>query len=159
MKKIITFKFTNKYGQLKTVKFPMDSKFYNDLFDPSISEEQRNEVLLYEYRQYCADQKYARKHTTFAEDEEGNVLEPASNEPTIVDRLIKEDEYQRQHKMLMSILSKLSKKQSKVLILIYIDNKSQNDAAEEMNIKKAAFSRLLKRAQEELEKLVGKKIF
>ena len=159
MNKLITFTFINKKGVAKTVTFPMDSKYYKDLFDPSISEEQRNEVLLFEYRQYCENQKYARRHISFSEDEEGNTLEPSSNEPTALERLIRQDEFERQHKILTDLLAKLSSKQSKAIILIYIDNKSVKDAAQEMNIKKAAFSRLLSRAKEELERIVGKKIF
>ena len=159
MNKLITFTFTNKKGEEKTVTFPMDSKFYNDLFDSSITKEQRDEVLLYEYREYCKEQKYQRRHVSFLEDEDGNYIEPADDSISYLDQMIIDEEKKDLHNKLMNILNQLSKKQSQAMILIYIDGLKQKDAAKQMNINEASFSKLISRAKEELEKIVGKKIF
>ena len=155
----VTFTFTNKKGEEKTVTFPMDSKFYNDLFDSSITKEQRDEVLLYEYREYCKEQKYQRRHVSFLEDEDGNYIEPADDSISYLDQMIIDEEKKDLHNKLMNILNQLSKKQSQAMILIYIDGLKQKDAAKQMNINEASFSKLISRAKEELEKIVGKKIF
>lgn len=155
----VTFTFTNKKGEEKTVTFPMDSKFYKDLFDPSITKEQRDEVLLYEYRDYCKEQKYQRRHVSFLEDEDGNYIEPADDSISYLDQMIIDEEKKDLHNKLMDLLNQLSKKQSQAMILIYINGLKQKDAAKQMNIAENTFSELIKRAQKSLEKLIGKKIF
>ena len=159
MNKIITFTFTNKKGEEKTVTFPMDSKYYKDLFDPSISKKQRDEVLLFEYREYCKEQKYQRRHVSFLEDEDGNYFEPADDSISYLDQMIIDEKKEELHNKLMNLLNQLSKKQSKAMILFYIDGLKQKDAAKQMNIAENTFSELIKRAQKSLEKLIGKKIF
>ena len=155
----VTFTFTNKKGEEKTVTFPMDSKYYKDLFDPSISKEQRNEVLLIEYREYCKEQKYQRRHVSFLEDEDGNYFEPADDSISYLDQMIIDEEKEELHNKLMNLLSQLSKKQSKAMILIYIEDLKQEEAAKRMGITQSSLSTLLKNAKKNLEKITGRKIF
>ena len=156
---IVIFTFINSKGLEKTVKFPMDEKYYKDLFHPSVTKEQRDEVLLSEYREYCKEQKYQRRHVSFLEDEDGNYIEPADDSITYLDQMIIDEEKKDLHNKLMDLLNQLSKKQSQAIILIYINGLKQKDAAKQMNIAENTFSELIKRAQKSLEKLIGKKIF
>ena len=152
----ITIEFVNDKGELKKVTFPFDEQYYKDLFDESISEEQRNEILLYEYRMYCSDRKYQRKHRPFFDNDKFDV---ECKEADPCEKLIKSDEENRNKLQLELWLNQLKPRHKEAITLVYIEGLKQREAMVIMNMKEAAFSRLLKRAESALEEIIGKKIF
>ena len=156
---LVSFTFINKKGESKTVTFPFDEKYYHDLFDPSISEEQRNYVLLDYYREFCKERKIARREFRFGVDEDGNEIEPVDpNSESYLDQMIEDEIKKERHEKLMKLLNQLSDKQCRAMILIYIDGLKQEEAAKKLGISQQAISKLVNKAIENLEKMTGRKI-
>lgn len=155
----VELEFTNKKGVNKKVTFPMDKKYYEDLQNPEITEDMRKETMLYEYRKYCKDRKYARRHQSFKLDDDGNYIEPADENQTCLEAMIEKQEADEKHEKLMNLLYKLTKKQCQAMILVHIVGLKQEEAAKELGISQPAMSKLLKNAMKNLERIVGRKIF
>ncbi len=156
---LVSFTFINKKGEEKTVQFPFDEQYYHDLFDESISKEQRDALLLDYYREYCKEQKISRRVFRFGVDEDGNEIEPVDT--SYQSRLDEEDEIERKeelHNKLMNLLKKLTKKQYQVMVLIYINEMKQEEVANILGVSQQAISKLVKNAKKKLEELTGRKI-
>ena len=154
---LVSFTFINKKGESKTVTFPFDEQYYHDLFDPSVTEEQRNYVLLDYYREFCKERKIARREFRFGLDEDGNEIEPVDpNSELYLDQMIEDEIKKERHDRLMKLLNQLSDKQCRAMILIYIDGLKQ--AAKKLGISQQAISKLVNKAIENLEKMTGRKI-
>ena len=162
MKKIkIKFTFVNNKNQRKTVEFYIDEQYYKDLHHPSISEEVRNECLLAEYRMWCGDDKYSRKHVRFAVDDNGKDIEGADdNQLSPNEQYLKTKTYNEQHQMLMDYISQIkSEKQRQAFIYIYIDGLKSSEACKLMNISRSSFSELLSNAVKSFENITKIKLF
>lgn len=158
-KKIISFTFINKKGITKTVHFPFDKKYYEDLFDSSVSEELRNEVLLYEYREFVRERNYHKKVISWPLDENGNPIEIADDEPTMAEILEREEELKDAKTIVEKILEKMNPKQREAYVKVHFEGMKRKDVAKEMGIKENSFSDLLKRAEATFDSLLeGKKI-
>lgn len=150
---IISFSFINKRGELKTVHFPFDEKYYADLHHPSISEEQRNAILLDAYRLYCSDQYYNKRHVGFLYDDEGRIIDKADNNSNVENDSINKIYIER----IIKSLDYLSEKQKEAVMLVYFKGYTVTDAANKMGIKKNTMSELLKRAISKLQELLNSK--
>lgn len=156
---LITFTFTNKKGEEKKVRFPFDEKYYKDLHHPSVSKEIRDAVLLDYYREHCAELKYRRRVSSMPVDEEGREVDIPDESPSVLDRMIEEEEANNQRAVIDSILAQMSAKQREAYKKVHLEGKSNNEAALEMDIKKNTFSELLKRAEAAFEEIVNQKKF
>lgn len=155
----VNYEFINKNGKERKVRFPMDAESYKAYHDPSVPKEWTDRMMLEAYREYCAEQKYRRHVIPWPLDEEGNEVDFVDESPNMEEILIEEDKKEQQKAMIEEILSKMSPKQREAYRLVVLEGMTQGDAAKEMNFKKAAFSRLYKRAKKSFEKILSKNKF
>ena len=152
----IKFNFINDKNEKKEVYFYMDEKYYKDLHDPSITEEQRNECLLAEYRMACKDDKYKRRHVEFETDDEGFVIEkPDLNQLSPEEKFYKEELFEEEIKLLQENIKLVrSIKQQAALTCKYIKCLKNKESAKLLRISEGSFSELLKRSEKEMKKII-----
>lgn len=155
----VEFTFINKKGIKKTVHFPMDKQSYDAYHDPSVPEEWTNRMMLEEYREYCAEQNYRKKVMPWPVDNHGNEIEFPCEEPTIEERMEEQEERKEKMSIIERILSLMPLKQRIAFALVELEGLSQRQAAKEMKINEASFSKLYRRAKKRFEQILSSKNF
>lgn len=153
---IITFTFINEKGIKRTVKFPMDSKYYKDLHDLSVPKDERDRVLLDEYRWYCDEHNRKKHEVPMIQDEDGKDIEKADNSPTVLEQMIEGEETNARNTLIHNLIQKLTSKQQKAIELVYFKNMKQEAAAREMGITQPSLNGLIKYALERMKKEISK---
>ena len=145
--KQVKLTFKNKKGEIKKVKFPIDSKTYEILLDESIDEEYRQKYLVDEYHEYERERYYKRKFVSFDS-------EMAESLDLIEDNSIFSEQRVNKfiNKTIDEEIKKLTPRQQEIVRLLYWEGKTQKDLCEIYGIKKQAISDAVKRIHNTLRK-------
>lgn len=149
---IIKFTFTNDKGIEKTVSFPFDSNYYKDLHHPSVSKEQRDEILLSYYREYCDEHNRKKHEVQMMVDDEGYEIEKADDSPTVLELMIEDEETNARNSLINRLIQILTLKQRKAIELVFFKSMKQEDAAKLMNISQPAIHKLISTALNRMKK-------
>ena len=143
-KRVVLY-FVNNKGLKKCVKFYIDKKSYDLLFDKSIAIEERQKYLIDEYHEYERERYYKRKHISL--DSIDNLV--FSPESSVF--------YEIDYAELKEAINKLSPMQKEIIKRVYFEGKKQHKVAKELNVSKGTVSITLKRALVNLKKSLQKK--
>lgn len=134
---IVNLDFINKKGELKHVKFWMDKQSYE--MTSFLSEEERYDYLVEEYRDFCREQNYKKRNITFSKIESKIHSNLNCNTDDAKELFFVTDDYDLYESELANMaIEKLEKylteEEMKIYICYYHLNKSKVEIAEEMNV-------------------------
>lgn len=156
----VNFAFTNKKGEKKNVRFPMDKQSYDAYYDPSVPAEWTEKMMLIEYKEYCDEKKHERRMARFPVDDEGREIDiPDPDSMNLAEKIASEIDESHKRSVMLEILMMLPPKQREAFSKVRLQGMKSIDAAKEMGIAKNTFSEHLSRAEKAIEKIIGKKIF
>lgn len=148
----VRLNFINKNGKEKNVKFYMEKKTYEMLFDKSINEEIRHQYLVDEYHEYERERYYQKKFVSFDNEmaEALNLIENTS--------IFAKERYEDENisKDIQAAIKMLSFRQQEIIIKVYFENMKQVEVAKELGVSKEFISKTLSKAIKNLKKLLKK---
>ena len=128
-----------KNGSLLTKKFPMDKGMYKAI-QSLPNKEDRIKFFTMEYRDWKKENNRASKHYGGSLDSEDELLERAHDIPddslTPAEFCMKKERYE----LLNEALNNLRPRQTKIIVAIFYEGKSQVDLAEEFGMTEQAMS-------------------
>lgn len=150
--KLVTVHVFDVNGNIIKVRFPLDKKTY-EIFKTQDEDHQLLYFSLY-YRDYKKEQRYWRRVGHYIEDvddnDDGSFLIPdASLRPNEYVTALEKSE------IIQASISKLSKKQRRVVIGIYSSGKNTVQLAKELGVSKAAIGQMRRRSLTKLKELLG----
>lgn len=153
---MVKFEFVNKEGKKRRVRFPLDRQCYEVFYNPSVSKEWRDRMLLESYREFCAQKKYERMTCQFPVDEDGIEIEFPDDESQSPIEIFERKE---RIEFVFYALDSMSKKQREAFILVHLKGYSQRKASKKMGMCPPGFTKLLQRAEKIFEIYLKKKEF
>lgn len=147
----VNLDFVNKKKEEKHVKFYMDKKTYEILFDESISEEIRHQYLVDEYHAYERERYYRRKFVSFDSEmaQSLNLIEDTS--------ISSKDRYENEvrYNNLKAAINMLSFRQKEIITKVYFENMKQIEVSKALDVSKEFVSKTLSKAIANLKKILN----
>lgn len=156
----VNFAFTNKKGEKKNVRYPMDKQSYDAYHDPSVPAEWTEKIMLIEYKEFCDEKKCEKRITRFPVNDEGRKIDiPDPDSLNFAEKIASDIDESNKRSVMLEILMMLPPKQREAFSKVRLQGMKSNDAAKEMGIAKNTFSEHLSKAERAIEEIIGKKIF